>query len=167
MQAGIGNSLTHSLWLWGFGHMKIQVSGLTFYETRWLWRHLCQQDTALCSRCQTAEWMSSRAAQKIDQDCMHGSLSAHPSVFQSILNPIHWQKVGKSCCIPWTFWKYLLFNTTSPLRWKTLISSPMLYMYIMKDGSYRKTCIHASLYHQLLFTADGSIHKNSFTNQSS
>jgi len=85
MQAGIGNSLTRSLWLWDFGHIKRQVPGLTFYETRWLWRHLCQQDTALCSRCQTAEWMRSRAAQKIDQDCVCGSLRAHPSVFYSVL----------------------------------------------------------------------------------
>ena len=27
-------------------------------ETMWLWRHLCQQDTALCSSCLTAKWMS-------------------------------------------------------------------------------------------------------------
>jgi hypothetical protein len=36
MQTGIWNSLTCSLWLWGFGHTKIQAPGSSFYETRWL-----------------------------------------------------------------------------------------------------------------------------------
>jgi hypothetical protein len=68
MQGGIWSSLTCSLRLWGFGQIKIQAPGTLFYETRWLWRYLCQQDTALCSRCRTAEWMKQRAAQKIDNN---------------------------------------------------------------------------------------------------
>jgi hypothetical protein len=44
--------------LWDWGHIKIQAPGLSFYKTRWLSRHLCQQDTALCSCCATAEWVS-------------------------------------------------------------------------------------------------------------
>jgi len=66
MQTGIWNSLKHSLWLWGFGHIKLPALGLSIYETRWFWRYLCQQNTALCLRCGTAEWMSSKAAQKTD-----------------------------------------------------------------------------------------------------
>jgi hypothetical protein len=38
---------------------------LSFYETRWLWGHLCQQDTALCSRWRAAECVNIRAAWKI------------------------------------------------------------------------------------------------------
>jgi ribosomal protein S27AE len=57
---------SHIFWLWGFGNFKIQAPGSTFYETRWLWEHFCQHDTSLCSRCGTAERMSSRAAQKIE-----------------------------------------------------------------------------------------------------
>ena len=56
IQVGIWNSLPHSLWLWGFGHIKTQAPGSSFYKTRWLWRHLCQQETALCSRCDPAKW---------------------------------------------------------------------------------------------------------------
>ena len=163
MQARIWHSLTHSLWLWALATWRFRHLGHHFMKPGDF------DDISVARYCilfKLNKWAKELHKRSITFD-MHESLSAHPSVFQSILNPIHWQKVGKSCCIPWTFWKYLLFNTTSPLRWKTLISSPMLYMYIMKDGSYRKTCIHASLYHQLLFTADGSIHKNSFTNQSS
>ena len=66
MQAGIWNGLTHSFWLQGFGHIKIQTSGLSLDETRWLWRHLCQQDAAFCSRCRTPEWIICRTAQKIN-----------------------------------------------------------------------------------------------------
>ena len=58
MQAGICNSLSCSLRLWGSGHIKVQAPGLIFHETRWLWRRFYQQDTALYSRC--------RAAQKIN-----------------------------------------------------------------------------------------------------
>ena len=66
MHPGIWNGHTHSLWLWGFGNIKIQAPGLSLYETRWLWRHLCQQDTGHSSTCRTAQWTSSWAAQKID-----------------------------------------------------------------------------------------------------
>jgi hypothetical protein len=40
MQADNLRGLTHSLWLSGFDHIKIQEPGLSFYETRCLWRHL-------------------------------------------------------------------------------------------------------------------------------
>ena len=69
MQASIWNHLAHSLCVWSLSHFKIQALGLSFYETRWLRRHLHQQDTALFSKCGTAEWMSSRATQKIDHGC--------------------------------------------------------------------------------------------------
>jgi len=47
----------HILCDWGLGHLKIQAPGLSFYKTRWLSRHPCQQDTTLCSCCATAEWL--------------------------------------------------------------------------------------------------------------
>ena len=34
---------------------RFRYVGSSSYDTRWLWRHLCQQDTAHCSRCRTAE----------------------------------------------------------------------------------------------------------------
>jgi hypothetical protein len=40
MYAGNWRGLTHSLWLSSFDHIKIQETGLSFYETRSLWRHL-------------------------------------------------------------------------------------------------------------------------------
>lgn len=66
MQAAICNGPTRSLWLRSFGHIKIQAPGSSFYDCRLLWRHLCEQDTALCSRSGTEEWISWRAALKID-----------------------------------------------------------------------------------------------------
>ena len=58
MQAVNWNCLTHSLWRWGNGRIKIQATRLLFYETVWLWRDLCQQDIANCSRCGTARCLS-------------------------------------------------------------------------------------------------------------
>jgi hypothetical protein len=59
------NGLTHSLWPWVFGRKKIQEPGSIFHETKWLWRHFYQQDTALCSRYRAAGCMIIRAAQSI------------------------------------------------------------------------------------------------------
>jgi len=54
MWTGIWNGLTCCLWLWGVGHIKTWAPGSSFYGTRWHWRYLCQQHTALCSRCGAA-----------------------------------------------------------------------------------------------------------------
>lgn len=81
MQAGIWNGLTHTFWLQGFGHFKIQTSGLSFYDTRWQWRHLCQQVAAFCSRCGTPEWWAKWLRKRLITVEGHASLSAHPSVF--------------------------------------------------------------------------------------
>lgn len=48
-------------------------------------RHLHQQDTALCSRCMTAQWMSSRAEEKINHD---QSVWVTQCLFFCILQPI-------------------------------------------------------------------------------
>lgn len=65
MQAGISDSLTHSLWLWGFGHVNIQVPGSSLYTTRWVWGHLFQQDTALYLRCRADRFINTQTAQRI------------------------------------------------------------------------------------------------------
>jgi hypothetical protein len=93
------NGLTRSFWLWGFGNIKIQAPGLSPYETRWLWRHLCQQDTGHRSTCRTAQWMSSWAAQKIDHSsnawttqCPPFHILVYSILFYSILfysNVVH------------------------------------------------------------------------------
>jgi hypothetical protein len=51
MQPEIRKSLICSLWLRGFGLIKIQVLGSLFYKTKGLEGYLCHQDTALCSKC--------------------------------------------------------------------------------------------------------------------
>jgi hypothetical protein len=65
MQADVRKSLTFSLRLWGFCHIKIHVPGSSFYKTRWLWRRLCQQDTAFCSKRWTVRFKNIRVAQRI------------------------------------------------------------------------------------------------------
>jgi hypothetical protein len=44
--------------------LEIQPLGSPFYATRWLLRHLSQQDTAHCSWCRAAKCMNKSAAQK-------------------------------------------------------------------------------------------------------
>ena len=65
MPASFRNSLTFSLRRWGFGQIKIQTPGSSLYTTRRIWRHLCQQDTILCSKCETVRCRKIRAAQMI------------------------------------------------------------------------------------------------------
>jgi hypothetical protein len=102
MQAGIWNGLIHSLWLWSFSHIKILVPESWLHETRWLWGHVCQQDTALCSRYGAAECMSQRAAQNNSNSQSIGatvvptlpySLQFYSILFCSALNFHHSPKI--------------------------------------------------------------------------
>jgi len=82
LQAGIWDGLTLSLKLWCFSHIEIQAPALSLYATRWLWRHLCWQYVAVCSRSGAAEWMSSRSAQGSITAKVYGSM---PTLLYSIL----------------------------------------------------------------------------------
>jgi hypothetical protein len=75
----VPETASHVFWLWRFGHMKIQAAESTFCLTRWLWRHLCQQDVALCSKCGAAESMNIRAAQRSVWSKCVGHCGACPS----------------------------------------------------------------------------------------
>ena len=105
---------------WNFGHIKIREPGLSFYETRWLWRHICQQDTALRSRCRTAEWMSWGAAQKIDPGC-----NARPSIFYSIPKDTIFNMLF---CILMSFPIWVHLKQTSDLwhPWDKITGQPFL-----------------------------------------
>ena len=86
---------SRSLWLWSFGHKNIQAPGSTFHETRGLWRHFYQQDTALCSRYKGGGCMIIRAAWSITYGWSAHITNMHVLlVFYSILpqtNPVDHQ----------------------------------------------------------------------------
>jgi len=128
MQTGIWNSLAHSLWLCGFGQIKIQAPGLSFSETRWLWRHVCQQDTALCSRSGTADWMSSGATWKFDH--------------------------GRSARVTWcptiSTVFYSVFNMNLTLYQNVVIRLPSEQQYFVYDDHHLKCCHPVVLYYTRL-----------------
>ena len=86
MRAGIWNGPPHSLWLWGFGHIKIQAPGSSIYETR----RLCEDIpvSRLLHFVQGAgvlkEWSKGQYKRSITVE-VHGSLGALPSVFYSFV----------------------------------------------------------------------------------
>jgi len=84
--------------------------------------HLCQQDTALCSRCRPAKWTSSRAARKIK---VRGSLGARPFVFcsrQGMFVACLISVITKICSCPFSYHGSQIshFNFTSYSNFYTL-----------------------------------------------
>ena len=65
--------------------LRFRHLGQSFYETRWLWGHLCQQDTALWSKCGAAECEQKGCTKGQKQSNCTGYYDSHPYVFYSIL----------------------------------------------------------------------------------
>jgi hypothetical protein len=66
-----------------FGHIKIRAPGLTLYGTV-VWRHFCQQDTALYLRCGAAGWINIGTDQRIKYG-QSAWVTIWPPSFYSIL----------------------------------------------------------------------------------
>ena len=138
----------------GFGHIKTQPPGSSFYESRWLWRHLCQQDTVHCSKCGAATHKHKNCTKaQLWPKCMGHHCACPSSISPSIVRMTRRELTVPGMGVMWNLCRVQARNAEQkgPLEWTRqrsvrikweLTEIEWMWNEIIDSGQERGICCH-------------------------